>query len=88
VASSKYVQTDLASNPLKIFSEGRLKPKMEGIWKYQVEKWKKYWRDAIDEEERKPLPDEKLMEILKEKGYTIARRTVGYGNTESNLIFQ
>jgi len=38
---------------------------------------KKILQDAISaEDKKKPIPDEKLMEILKEKGYSIARRTV------------
>ena len=38
---------------------------------------KKILQNVIDEEDkRKPLPDDKLAEILKEKGYPIARRTV------------
>ena len=33
--------------------------------------------EAIDnEEKRKPLTDERLAKLLKEKGYNIARRTV------------
>ena len=44
---------------------------------YLHEKSKKYWKLVIQEEEkRKPLTDEKLSKILKEKGYPIARRTV------------
>jgi len=38
---------------------------------------KKILQDAIDaEEKRKPLTDEKLANLLKDKGYNIARRTV------------
>ena len=38
---------------------------------------KKILSDAIEaEEKRHPLADEKLAQLLKEKGYTIARRTV------------
>ena len=38
---------------------------------------KKILSDAVDNEnKKKPLTDEKLMELLKEKGYNIARRTV------------
>lgn len=29
-----------------------------------------------EEDKRKPLPDDQLVEILKEKGYPIARRTI------------
>ena len=38
---------------------------------------KKILQNVIDEEDkRKPLPDDKLADILKEKGYPIARRTI------------
>ena len=38
---------------------------------------KKILSDCVEaEDKRKPLTDEKLMDILKEKGYPIARRTV------------
>ncbi len=38
---------------------------------------KKILRECIEsEEKRKPLTDDKLMAILNEKGYPIARRTV------------
>ncbi len=41
------------------------------------EKSKKYLETVIEEEnKRKPLTDEKLASILKQKGYPIARRTV------------
>ena len=44
---------------------------------YQLGKLKKILEIVIKEEEkRKPLTDEKLSKILKEKGYPIARRTV------------
>ena len=40
-------------------------------------KLKKILQNVIEEEDKsKPLPDDKLAEILKEKGYPIARRTV------------
>jgi RNA polymerase sigma-54 factor len=38
---------------------------------------KKILQNVIEEEDKqKPLPDDQLAEILKEKGYPIARRTV------------
>ncbi|MCU0422321.1 MAG: RNA polymerase factor sigma-54 [Bacteroidia bacterium] len=75
VANSKYVQTDFGIIPLKFFfSEGIATDDGEEVSSREV---KKILKDAIDaEDKRKPLPDEKLMEILKEKGYNIARRTV------------
>jgi RNA polymerase sigma-54 factor len=38
---------------------------------------KKILQTVIEEEDKqKPLPDDQLAEILKEKGYPIARRTI------------
>jgi RNA polymerase sigma-54 factor len=38
---------------------------------------KKILQNVIEDEDKsKPLPDDKLAEILKEKGYPIARRTI------------
>ncbi len=84
VASSKYVQTDFGVIPLKFFfSEGIQTEDGDEVSSREV---KKILRDAIDEEDkRKPLPDEKLMEILKEKGYTIARRTVAKYREQLNI---
>lgn len=75
VANSKYVQTDFGTFPLKyFFSEGIQTEDGEEVSSREV---KKILKDAIDAEDKsKPLPDENLMEILKNKGYTIARRTV------------
>jgi len=75
VANSKYVQTDFGIISLKFFfSEGIMNEEGEEVSNREV---KKILKEAIDNENKKqPLPDEKLMEILKEKGYAIARRTV------------
>lgn len=84
VANSKYVQTDFGTIPLKFFfSEGIQTDDGEEVSSREV---KKILKDAIeDEEKRKPLPDEKLMEILKEKGYNIARRTVAKYREQLNI---
>jgi RNA polymerase sigma-54 factor len=43
-------------------------------------------KDAIEAEDKnKPLPDEKLMDILKEKGYNIARRTIAKYREQLNI---
>ncbi len=75
VANSKYVETDFGVIPLKFFfSEGIQTEDGEEVSNREV---KKILQDAIGEEDKKkPIPDEKLMELLKEKGYAIARRTV------------
>lgn len=75
VANSKYIETDFGVIPLKFFfSEGIQTEDGEEVSNREV---KKILQDAIlAEDKQKPIPDEKLMEILKEKGYNIARRTV------------
>ncbi len=84
VANSKYVQTDFGIISLKFFfSEGITTEDGEEVSNREV---KKILQDAIDNENKqKPLPDEKLMEILKEKGYHIARRTVAKYREQLNI---
>lgn len=84
VANSKYVQTDFGTFPLKFFfSEGIQTDEGEEVSSREV---KKILKDAIEGEEKsKPLPDERLMEILKEKGYNIARRTVAKYREQMNI---
>lgn len=84
VANSKYVQTDFGIISLKFFfSEGITTEDGEEVSNREV---KKILQDAIDSENKqKPLPDEKLMEILKEKGYHIARRTVAKYREQLNI---
>ncbi|MBK1441060.1 RNA polymerase factor sigma-54 [Parapedobacter sp. ISTM3] len=75
VANSKYVQTEFGTFLLKsFFSEAIQTDTGEEVSNKEV---KKILEECIsNENKRKPLADEKLTEILKEKGYTIARRTV------------
>lgn len=84
VANSKYVQTDFGIISLKFFfSEGITTEDGEEVSNREV---KKILQEAIDNENKsKPLPDEKLMEILKEKGYHIARRTVAKYREQLNI---
>ncbi|MDO4755295.1 MAG: RNA polymerase factor sigma-54 [Parabacteroides sp.] len=75
VSNSKYVQTNFGIYPLKyFFSESMQTDTGEEISTREV---KKIMKEHIDgEDKRKPLTDEELASILKEKGYVIARRTV------------
>ena len=75
VANSKYVQTPYGTFLLKtFFSEGITNQEGEEVSTREI---KKILQDCIDEEDKsKPLTDEELMLILKDKGYPIARRTV------------
>ncbi|MCC8153773.1 MAG: RNA polymerase factor sigma-54 [Tannerellaceae bacterium] len=75
VSNSKYVQTNFGIYPLKyFFSESMATESDEEVSTREV---KKIMKDHIEgEDKRKPLTDEKLANILKSKGYMIARRTV------------
>ncbi|MCZ2444059.1 MAG: RNA polymerase factor sigma-54 [Flavobacteriales bacterium] len=75
VANSKYIETPFGTFLLKsFFSESLSTDSGEEVSTREV---KKILQDCIDNEnKRKPLTDDKLAEILKEKGYNIARRTV------------
>ncbi|MCB9190501.1 MAG: RNA polymerase factor sigma-54 [Flavobacteriales bacterium] len=75
VANSKYVQTQFGTFLLKsFFSESLTTESGEEVSSREV---KKILSDAIEaEDKRKPLADEKLAKLLKDKGYNIARRTV------------
>ena len=75
VSNSKYIQTHFGIFSLKyFFSEGMQKEDGEEVSTREI---KKILQDCIEnEDKRKPLTDEKLTKILKEKSYNIARRTV------------
>ncbi|MFK8046542.1 MAG: RNA polymerase factor sigma-54 [Crocinitomicaceae bacterium] len=75
VANSKYIATQFGTFKLKyFFSESLSTTSGEEVSTREV---KKILQDAIDaENKKKPLTDEKLGTVLKEKGYNIARRTV------------
>jgi len=75
VANSKYVDTPYGTKLIKeFFSESMTNSDGEEVSTREI---KKILETVIGEEsKRKPLTDQKLAEILKEKGYPIARRTV------------
>ena len=75
VANSKYVDTPYGTKLIKeYFSESMKNEQGEDVSTKEI---KKILETVIREEEkRKPLTDDKLAAILKEKGYPIARRTV------------
>jgi len=75
VANSKYVDTPYGTKLIKeFFSESMKNDQGEDVSTLEI---KKILQTVIGEEDkRKPLPDDKLAEILKEKGYPIARRTI------------
>lgn len=84
VANSKYVQTPYGTFLLKsFFSESLSTESGEEVSTREV---KKILQDAIDaESKRKPLTDEKLAGLLKDKGYNIARRTVAKYREQLNI---
>ncbi|MFY8036066.1 MAG: RNA polymerase factor sigma-54, partial [Cyclobacteriaceae bacterium] len=84
VASSKTVQTDFGIFPLKyFFSEGIATDSGEEVSSREV---KQIIKEIIDAEDKsKPLADDKLEEMLNEKGYNIARRTVAKYREQLNI---
>lgn len=75
VANSKYVDTPYGTRLIKdFFSESMKNDQGEDVSTKEI---KKILEMTIEEEnKRKPLTDEKLAKMLKDKGYPIARRTV------------
>lgn len=75
VANSKFVETPYGTKLIKeFFSEAMVNDQGEEVSTIEI---KKILRETIEEEDKsKPLPDDQLAEILKEKGYPIARRTI------------
>jgi RNA polymerase sigma-54 factor len=84
VANSKYIQTHFGIIPLKyFFSEGIQTDTGEEVSSREI---KKILEECVEgENKRKPLTDDKLAEILKEKGYSIARRTVAKYREQLNI---
>lgn len=84
VASSKTVQTDFGVLPLKyFFSEGIATDSGEEVSSREV---KQIIKDLIESEDKlKPFSDDKLEELLNQKGYNIARRTVAKYREQLNI---
>ena len=75
VANSKYVDTPYGTFLIKdFFSESMKNDQGEDVSTREIKKILELTIE--DENKRKPLTDDKLAKILKEKGYPIARRTV------------
>lgn len=75
VANSKYVDTPYGTKLIKdFFSEAMKNTEGEDVSTIEI---KKILETIIEEEDkRKPLTDDRLTVMLKERGYPIARRTV------------
>jgi len=84
VANSKFVQTEFGTKRLKeFFSESLQTDDGSEVSTLEV---KKILTDVIGgENKRKPLSDEKLKNILRNKGYNIARRTVAKYREQLNI---
>jgi len=84
VANSKYVQTEYGTYKLKyFFSESIMTESGEEVSTREV---KNILQGIIGEENKsKPLSDQKLTDMLKEKGYNIARRTVAKYREQLNI---
>ncbi|MDG1804604.1 RNA polymerase factor sigma-54 [Flavicella sp.] len=75
VANSKYVATPYGTKLIKdFFSESMKNDQGEDVSTKEI---KNILKNVVsDEDKRKPLTDDKLMQKLKDEGYIIARRTV------------
>lgn len=84
VANSKFVQTEFGTYRLKFFfSESLQTDSGEEVSTREV---KKILSNMIEAESKKhPLSDERLTELLQEKGYNIARRTVAKYREQLNI---
>ena len=84
VSNSKYIQTHFGIFPLKyFFSEGMQTDSGEEVSTREI---KKILEELIEAEDKhKPLTDDKLALILKEKSYNIARRTVAKYREQLNI---
>ncbi len=84
VASSKSIQTEFGTYPLKyFFSEGIATDSGEDVSSREV---KQILKEIIEaENKKKPLADEKLEEELNNRGYNIARRTVAKYREQLNI---
>jgi len=84
VSNSKYIQTEFGVYPVKyFFSESMTNDSGEEVSTREI---KKILSDCIEsEDKKKPLNDDALAEVLKEKGYLIARRTVAKYREQLNI---
>ena len=84
VANSKYVQTQFGTFLLKsLFSESLKNDSGEDVSTKEI---KKILSNCVDaEDKKKPMTDEQLVTVLKEKGYRIARRTVAKYREQQNI---
>lgn len=84
VVNCKYIQTHFGIYPLKyFFSEGLM---TEGGEEVSTREIKKILVESVDAEDKgKPLTDEELVDVLQQKGYKVARRTVAKYREQLNI---
>lgn len=84
VVNSKFIQTEFGTFPLKkFFSEGTTNEKGESISTIEV---KNALKKVIEEEDKsKPYSDQKLVDLMQEKGYQLARRTIAKYREQLNI---
>ena len=84
VVNCKYIQTHFGIYPLKyFFSEGLM---TEGGEEVSTREIKKILSESVDAEDKgKPLTDEELVDVLQQKGYKVARRTVAKYREQRNI---
>lgn len=84
VSNSKYVQTNFGIYSLKFFfSDGYTTENGEEL---SIREIKRILQECIDKEDKtKPYTDDELADILKTKGYPIARRTVAKYRQQLNI---
>lgn len=84
VSNSKHIQTNFGIFSVKyFFSDGMQTESGEEVSTKEI---KTILAEAIDmEDKRKPLTDDKLVDLLTEKGYKIARRTIAKYREQLNI---
>ena len=84
VSNSKYVQTNYGIFPLRFFfSDGFTTEEGEEL---SVREIKQIMKECVEHENKEyPYNDDELADILKEKGYPIARRTVAKYRQQLNI---
>ena len=84
VSNSKYIQTEFGIFPVKyFFSESMTNDMGEEVSTREI---KKILQECVDnEDKRKPINDDLLSQVLKTKGYQVARRTVAKYREQLNI---
>lgn len=84
VSNSKYVQTNYGVYPLRFFFDDGFTT--ESGEEYSIREIKRILKDCVDHENKEqPYNDDELADILNEKGYSIARRTVAKYRQQLNI---